>query len=107
MVHAEKEIALSLEAMKERVRDELDMWVLDPEFIDLFELVATMGGWGAGLIDELLDSAGVFADSKQRELRLLAFAMVNKMPAETPRAKIAVLMRAYRKPPNRAWCPLP
>jgi hypothetical protein len=107
MVQAEKEIALSFEAVKERVRDELDIWVLDPEFIDLFEFVVTMGGRSAGFIDELLDFAAVFVDSKQRQLRLLAFAMVNKMPAETPRAKIAVLMRAYRKPPSRTWCPCP
>ena len=106
-VQAEKEIALSLEAVKERVRDELDMWVLDPEFIDLFEFVVTMGGRSAGFIDELLDFAGAFVDSKQRQLRLLAFAVVNKMPAETPCAKIAVLMRAYRKPPLRTWCPCP
>ena len=107
MVQAEKEISLSFEAVKERVRDELDIWVLDPEFIDLFEFVVTMGGQTAGFIAELLEFAATFVDSKQRQLRLSAFAMVNKMPAQTPRSKIAVLMRAYRKPPNRTWCPCP
>ena len=103
----QRNIALSFEAVNERGRYELDTWALDPEFIDLFEFVVTMGGSSAGFIDELLDFAGTFVDSKQRQLRLSAFAMVNKMPVETPRAKIAVLMRAYRKQPNRTWCPLP
>ena len=89
------------------MRDELDIWVLDPEFIDLFEFVVTMGGQAAGFIDELLDFAATFVDSKQRQLRLSAFATVNKMPTATPRSKMAVIMRAYRKPPNRTWCPCP
>ena len=29
------------------------------------------------------------------------------MPLQFPRVKIAMLMRAYRKPPNRTWCPPP
>ena len=107
MLQAEQEIALSLEAVKERVRDELDIWVLGPELIDLFEFVVTMGGQTAGFVAELLEFAATVVDSKQRQLRLSAFAMVNKMLAQTPRSKIAVLMRAYRKPPNRTWCPCP
>ena len=96
---------MSVEAVKDRVRDELDIWVLDPELIDLFDSVVTMGGQAAGFIAELLDFAATFVDSKQRQLRLSAFATVNKMPTATPRSKMAVIMRAYRKPPNRTWCP--
>ena len=66
MEQAKREIALSFEAVKDRVRDELDIWVLDPEFIDLFEIVVTMGGQAAGLIGELLDFAATFVDFKQR-----------------------------------------
>jgi hypothetical protein len=77
------------------------------QFIDLFEVVVTMGGQAAGFIDDLLDFAATFVDSKQRQLRLSAFAAVNKMPMATPRSKMAVIMRAYRKPPNRTWCPCP
>ena len=106
-VQAQKELALSFDVVKERVRDELDRWVLEPEFIDLFEFVAHMGGNDAGFIDDLLDFACSYVDSKQRQLRLSAFALVNKMPAQTPRAKIAVLMRAYRKSPSRTYCPWP
>jgi len=98
-------IALSFEAVKDRVRDELDSWLLDPEFIDLFDFVVTMGFQAAGFIGELLDFAATFVDPKQRKLRLSAFATVNRMPTTTPRSKMAVIMRAYRKPPNRTWCP--
>ena len=40
-------------------------------------------------------------------IRDRAFAEVNKVELAYPRVKIAMLMRAYRKPPNRTWCPLP
>ena len=89
------------------MRDELGIWVIDPEFIDLFEFVVTLGGQTAGFIGELLELAATFVDSKQRQLRLVAFAKVNKMLAQTPRSKIAVLVRADRKPPSRTWRPCP
>ena len=101
IVQAQKELALSFDVVKARVRDELDTWVIEPELIDLFEFVVSMGGRDAGFTDELLDFACTVVDSKQRQLRLSAFALVNKMPAQTPRAKIAVLMRAYHKTPNK------
>jgi hypothetical protein len=106
-VPAQKELALSFDVVKNRVCDELDTWVLEPELIDLFDFVVSMGGRDAGFINELLDFACTFVDSKQRQLRLSAFALVNKMPQQTPRAKIAVLMRAYRNMPNKTYCPCP
>ena len=106
-VQVQKELALSFDVVKHRVCDELDTWVLEPEFIDLFVVVVSMGGRDAGFINELLDFVCTFVDSKQRQLRLSAFALVNKMPTETPSATIAVLMRAYRKTPSRTYCPYP
>jgi hypothetical protein len=46
-----KEIGLSFEGVKARLRDELDIWVLQAEFLDLFEFVVAMGGRTAGFID--------------------------------------------------------
>jgi hypothetical protein len=43
-VQAQSELALSFDVVKQRVRDEFDMWVLEPERIDLFDLVVIMGG---------------------------------------------------------------
>ena len=56
-VQAQRELALSFDVVKQRVRDEFDMWVLEPECIDLFDLVVILGGRSAGFIDDLVDFA--------------------------------------------------
>ena len=98
-----REAELTFEWVQERVRDELDLWVDDPDFVDLFELVVTMGGNTAGFLGELFAFAETYVDPKQRQLRLAGFAVANKMPVEMPRAKVAVIERAYRKPPSKTW----
>ena len=95
------------ETVKEKVRHELDMYVDMPEFIDIFEFVVNMGANKNGFIKQLLDFGSTFVDQKQRALRLQAFAVANQLPLNTPRCKLAMLMRAYRKPPTRTWCPTP
>ena len=37
---------MSFDVVKNRVCDELDTWVLEPEFLDLFGFVVNMGWWG-------------------------------------------------------------
>ena len=66
-----------------------------------------MGATKSPFIPQLLEFGSKFVDPKQRQLSLQAFAEVNKVPLQFPRVKIAMLMRAYRKPPNRTWCPPP
>ena len=56
-VQAQSELALSLDVVKQRVRDEFDMWVLELECVDLFDLVVIIGGKSAGFIDDLVDVA--------------------------------------------------
>jgi hypothetical protein len=56
-VQAQSELALSFDVVKQRVRDEFDMWVLELECIDLFDLVVIIGGTNAGFIDDLVDFA--------------------------------------------------
>ena len=56
-VQAQSELALSFDVVKQRVRDEFDMWVIEPECIDLIDLVVIMGGKNAGFIDDLVDFA--------------------------------------------------
>ena len=58
-------------------------------------------------IPQLLEFGSKFVDSRVRQLALLAFAEVNKVHLKHPRVKIAMIMRAYRKQPNNAWCPFP
>ena len=86
---------------------ELDVYVDQPGFIDLFEFVVNMGAEKQSFIPQLREYGSKFVDPKHRQLSLQAFAEVNKVELAYPRVKIAMLMRAYRKPPNRGWCPPP
>ena len=56
-VQAQSELALSFDVVKQRVRDEFDMWALELECMDLFDLVVIIGGKNAGFIDDLVDFA--------------------------------------------------
>ena len=96
---------LDAAVVKERLRQELDTFVDEPEFLDVFEFVVNLGAAKGGFVQSLLDFGGRFVDSKQRQLRLVTFAQANQLPLETPRSKIAALMRAYRKNPTRGYCP--
>ena len=58
-------------------------------------------------IDDLLEFAGCFVDSKKRQLRFSAFAAANKMCENAPRSKVVVIKRAYRKKPLHGFCPSP
>ena len=78
-----------------------------PDFIELFDFAMSLGGNSNVFVPELLDFGSKFVDPKQRQLRLAAFAEANKLPLHVPRAKVAMIMRSYRKPPNRAQCPMP
>ena len=98
---------VSFETVKEKVRTELDQFVDMPDFISLFEFVVNMGANRSSFIKQLLAFGSKFVDQKQRQLRLAAFAEANKLQLGQPRCKIAMLMRAYRKPPSRTWCPTP
>ncbi len=98
---------VSFNTVKEKLRNELDMFVDQPDFIDLFEFVVNMGANKNTYIPQIVEFGSNFVDQKQRQLRLQAFQEANKLPLHTPRCKIAMLMRAYRKPPNKGWCPNP
>ena len=95
------------ETIRERVRMELDLYVDQPGFIDLFEFVVNMGANINQWIPQLLKFGEKFVDAKHRQLSLQAFAEVNKIGLQFPRTKIAMLMRSYKKPPIRTLCPVP
>ncbi len=98
---------VSFEGVKEKVRHELDMFVDQPDFMDLFEFVVSMGANKNSFIPQLVEFGSNFVEQKTRQLRLQAFQEANKLPITTPRCKIAMLMRAYRKAPVLGWCPTP
>jgi len=99
--------SVAFETAQAKVRSQLDSFVDDPDFVHLFEFVVNMGAHRSPFIPQLLDFAAKYVDPKKRQLRLVAFAEVNKLPLAAPRSKIAVLMRAYRKEPSRGFCPSP
>ncbi len=92
---------IAFDSVKERVRQELDVYVDLPEFVDLFEFVLNMGANKGSFIPQLINFGSMFVDQKKRQLRLTTFKEVNKLPLEVPCCKIAVLIRAYRKTPAR------
>ena len=93
--------------VQEACRERLDLLVDETDFIELFDFVISLGANKNSYIPELLDFAEKFIDQKQRQLRLYAFAELNRWPMKVPRAKIACLKRAYRSTPIRGFCPAP
>ena len=98
---------VQFECVKAAVRLELDVIVDEPEFVELFEFVISLGGAKNTYIPGLILFAERYVDQKKRQLRLQAFGEINKMPAECPRTKIATLKRAYRQDPSHGFCPVP
>jgi hypothetical protein len=90
-----------------KVRAQLDVMVDEPEFIELFEFCINLGANCSPFCPDLLNFAQYFVDQKKRQLRLHAFTMANQLPTECPLIKIAVIKRAYRKPPSHGYCPAP
>ena len=98
---------LDYQTIQEKLRSELDYFVDEPEFIEMFECVISLGAHTNSYIQELLEFGDRFVDSKFRQLRLSAFTEVNKIPGSCPRSKLAILKRAYRKKPQYGYCPSP
>ncbi len=98
---------IAFETVREKVRNESEHFVDLPEFLDLFEFVINMSAHRGPFIRQLLHFGALYVDGKKRQLRLNAFATANKIDLDFPRCKIAMLMRAYRKPPSYGWCPSP
>ena len=96
---------MDFEAIREKVRAELDVFVDEPEFVGLFDYILNLGVGEAGFVQRLLEFGETFVDPMQRRLRLDAFQNANKFPLEVPGVKVAVVMRAYRKEPQLTWCP--
>jgi hypothetical protein len=98
---------VQFESVKAAVRLELDVIVDEPEFVELFDFVISLGGAKNTYIPGLIEFAERYVDQKKRQLRLQAFGEINKMPPGCPRTKIATLKRAYRQDPSHGFCPVP
>ena len=85
--------------VRQKVAEELYLVAEDPEFIELFDLVISLGAGSMNFVTDLLDYGSRFVDQKRRQLRFCAFAVPNKLPAGCPHVKVAVFKRAYKKTP--------
>lgn len=105
--NASKSQEVCFDSVREALRGELDVYVDEPDFLEMFEFSINMGGSKHSYLSGLLEFGSKFVNQKKRRLRLGAFSDVNKMQIECPKSKIAVLKRAYRKTPQFGYCPSP
>ena len=98
---------VAFETVRDRVQHQLDTAVDDPDLPAVFEFLISLGVGVNSYVDDFLDYASKFVDSKKRQLRLVAFLMVNQIAEQAPWTKVAVLKRAYRKKPASGFCPSP
>ena len=61
---------IEFETVQRKVRSELAEYADDPEFIDIFDFVATVGVLSAPFLPHHLEFAEKFVDSKKRQVRL-------------------------------------
>ena len=93
--------------IKTKIRHQLDTYVDEPEFIEVFQTVVELGANINTFIAEILEFGSKFVNSKTRQLRMAAFTAINRLPEDCPRIKVALIKRAYRKNPQYGFCPSP
>ena len=98
---------VAFQTVRERVRDQLDLAADDMDLPEIFGFLITLGVGTNSYIDDLLDFAGKFVNSKFRQLRFSAFGVANAVCAEAPWTKVALIKRTYSKEPKHGYCPNP
>jgi hypothetical protein len=98
---------VAFKTVLDRVRAELHHAADDPDLPEVFDFLISNGVGVNAYIDELLLWTRTYVDSKKRQLRFSSFGVINKMDARCPLSKVAVVKRAYRKPPVNGFCPCP
>ena len=89
------------------MRGQLHACADDPDLPEVFDFLISNGVGVNTYIDGLQQWTQIFVDSKKRQMRFSAFAVINKMCETAPLAKIAALKRAWRKTPVNGFCPSP
>jgi hypothetical protein len=98
---------VAFQTVRDRVRQQLRHAADDPDLPEVFDFLISLGVGKNSYIDELLEFGSCFVDSKKRQLRFSAFAVVCKICIEAPLTKVAIMKRAYRKKPIHGFCPSP
>ena len=68
----------------ERVKAQLGPSVADPQLIEIFDFLISNGAGKNAYVDNFLDWANVFVNSKLRQLRFSALKPINEMPIHQP-----------------------
>ena len=95
------------QSVREQVRRELHSAADDPDLIEVFEFLISLGVGTNSYVEDLEDFTKFFVNSKLRQLRFFAFANANAIPDCFPLVKVGVIKRAYRKKPSYGFCPSP
>jgi hypothetical protein len=98
---------VAFQTVRDRVRPQLHTAADDPDLPDVFEFLMSNGVGKNTYVDHLLEWTHVFVDSKKRQLRFAAFAVINSMCEKAVWSRMAVVKRAYRNKPNACFCPSP
>ena len=98
--------AVVFQTIVERVKAQLGPAVAGPGLIEIFDFLISNGVGKNSYVDDFMDWTDVFVNGKLRQLRFMAFCVINKM-ANVPASRIAVGKRAYRGRPTNGVCPNP
>ena len=98
---------VAYKSVLQQVRRELHLVASEPELPDVFDFLRSLGVGKNSYADQLLQFGAAFVDSKKRQLRFSAFAVVNKVNHDYPLSRVAIIKRAYRAKPSKGFCPNP
>ena len=109
LVQMSKDVSqrVAFQTVRDRVRSQLLTAADDPDLPEVFDFLISAGVGKNSYIDHLLEWTSCFVDSKKRQLRFSAFAVINKMCEQAVWSRIAVVKRAYRSKPHNGFCPNP
>ena len=80
----------------------------DPNLVHPFQFVLEAGGKDGLVITDYQNFQELFCDPKNRKLDFSAYKVINQIPPQFPRFKLAVLLYAWKQPVGRTkWCASP
>ena len=87
---------VAFKSVLEAARAQLDTAADDPDLGQLFDFLINLGVGKNDYFDDFAAFQRIFINCQQRQMRFTGFGVVNKLPVQCPRSKIAIMKRAYR-----------
>ena len=98
---------VAFQTVRDKLRSQLQTAADDPDLLEVFDFLIAAGVGRNSYVDHLLEWISQCVNSKKRQLRFSAFAVINKMCPKAVWSRIALVKRAYRKNPMHGFCPSP